>query len=121
MGADSPCPRKHPCGNSTIASFEAELNKVQDEYKLVSRAKEALDLDLVRHTRLEPVFGELRDLKAVWTALSGVWSQIGALKETPWATAIPRKLRQRLDALLKSTQEMPNRMRQYNAFEHPRL
>ena len=79
---------------ATIASFEAKLNKVQDKYELVCRAKEALDLDLVRRTRLEPVFEELRDLKAVWTALSGVWSQIGALKETPWATAVPRKLRQ---------------------------
>jgi dynein heavy chain 1 len=103
---------------TAIASFEAKLNKVQDEYELVCRAKEALDLDLVRHMRLEPVFEELRDLKAVWTALSGVWSQIGALKETPWATVVPRKLRQQLDALLKSTQEMPNRMRQYNAFEY---
>jgi hypothetical protein len=47
---------------ATIASFEAKLNKVQDEYELVCRAKEALDLDLVRHTCLEPIFEELRDL-----------------------------------------------------------
>lgn len=102
----------------TIAALEVKLNKVQDEYDLVCRAKEALDLDLVRHTRLEPVFEELRDLKAVWTALSGIWSQIAGLKEIAWATVVPRKLRQQLDGLLKSTQEMPNRMRQYSAFEY---
>ncbi|KAF8321764.1 dynein heavy chain protein 1 [Clavulina sp. PMI_390] len=103
---------------ATIASFEVKLKKVQDEYELVCRAKEALDLDLVRHTRLEPVFEELKDLKEVWTALSGVWSQIAAIKEIPWATVVSRKLRQQLDGLLKSTQEMPNRMRQYSAFEY---
>ena len=103
---------------STITVFETRLNRVQEEYDLVCRAKEALDLDLIRHTRLEPIFEELKDLKAVWTALSGVWNQIGELREMAWATVQPRKLRQQLDGLLSSTKEMPTRMRQYAAFEY---
>jgi dynein heavy chain 1, cytosolic len=103
---------------NTINIFEGKLNRVQEEYDLVCRAKEALDLELVRHTRLEPVFEELRDLKAVWTALSGIWSQIGELREIAWATVQPRKLRQQIDGLLSSTKEMPTRMRQYAAFEY---
>ncbi|KAI0666280.1 dynein heavy chain [Trametes maxima] len=103
---------------NTINVFEGKLTRVQDDYELVCKAKEALDLELIRHTRLEPVFEELRDLKAVWTALSGVWSQIGELRELPWATVQPRKLRQQLDGLLSSTKEMPTRMRQYAAFEY---
>ena len=103
---------------NTINVFEGKLTRVQEEYELVCKAKEALDLELIRHTRLEPVFEELRDLKAVWTALSGVWSQIGELREMPWATVQPRKLRQHLDGLLSSTKEMPTRMRQYAAFEY---
>ena len=103
---------------NTINVFEGKLNRVQEDYDLVCRAKEALDLELIRHTRLEPVFEELRDLKAVWTALSGIWSQIGELKEMTWATVQPRKLRQQLDGLLSSTKEMPTRMRQYAAFEY---
>ena len=71
---------------NTINVFEAKLNRVQEEYDLVCRAKEALDLDLVRHKRLDPVFEELKDLKAVWTALSGIWSQISELREMSWAT-----------------------------------
>ena len=102
---------------NTINVFEGKLNRVQEEYDLVCRAKEALDLELVRHTRLEPVFEELRDLKTVWTALSGIWSQINELKEVPWATIQPRKLRQQVDGLLSSTKDMPTRMRQYAAFE----
>jgi dynein heavy chain 1 len=103
---------------NTINVFEGKLTRVQEEYDLVCRAKEALDLELIRHTRLEPVFEELRDLKAVWTALSGIWSQIGELRESVWATVQPRKLRQQIDGLLTSTKEMPTRMRQYAAFEY---
>ncbi|KAF6766456.1 dynein [Ephemerocybe angulata] len=103
---------------NTINVFEGKLNRVQEEYDLVCRAKEALDLELTRHTRLEPVFEELRDLKAVWTALSGIWSQIGELREMAWATVQPRKLRQHIDGLLTSTKDMPTRMRQYAAFEY---
>jgi dynein heavy chain 1 len=65
---------------STINIFEGKLKRVQEEYDLVCRAKEALDLELTRHTRLDPVFEELRDLKAVWTALSGIWSQIARIE-----------------------------------------
>ncbi|EGO28454.1 hypothetical protein SERLADRAFT_445906 [Serpula lacrymans var. lacrymans S7.9] len=103
---------------NTINVFEGKLTRVQEEYDLVCRAKEALDLELTRHTRLEPVFEELRDLKAVWTALSGIWNQIGELKEISWATVQPRKLRQQIDGLLTSTKDMPTRMRQYAAFEY---
>ncbi|GJE87844.1 dynein heavy chain protein 1 [Phanerochaete sordida] len=103
---------------NTINVFEGRMNRVQEEYDLVCRAKEALDLELIRHTRLEPIFEELRDLKSVWTALSGIWSQLGELRELSWATVQPRKLRQQLDALLSSTKEMPTRMRQYAAFEY---
>lgn len=103
---------------NTINVFEGKLTRVQEEYDLVCRAKEALDLELTRHTRLEPIFEELRDLKAVWTALSGIWSQIGELRELLWNTVQPRKLRQQIDALLTSTKDMPTRMRQYAAFEY---
>ena len=103
---------------NTINVFEGKLTRVQEEYDLLCRAKEALDLELVRHTRLEPVFEELKDLKAVWTALSGIWSQISELRESVWATVQPRKLRQQIDGLLTSTKEMPTRMRQYAAFEY---
>ena len=103
---------------NTINIFEGKLTRVQEDYELVCKAKEALDLELIRHTRLEPIFEELRDLKAVWTALSGVWNQIGELREMAWATVQPRKLRQNLDGLLSSTKEMPTRMRKYAAFEY---
>lgn len=102
---------------NTINIFEGRLVRLQEEYDLVCRAKDALDLDSSRDDRLGPVVEELRDLKAVWTALSGVWAQIAEIREMSWSTIQPRKLRQLLDGLLTSTKEMPSRMRQYSAFE----
>ncbi|KAG8927614.1 Cytoplasmic dynein 1 heavy chain 1 [Tulasnella sp. 418] len=103
---------------NVINTFEVKLTRLKEEYELVCRAKEALDLELVKHQRLEPVSEELKDLKAVWTALSGIWSQIAELKEMSWASVQPRKLRQHLDGLMSSTKDMPTRMRQYAAFEY---
>lgn len=103
---------------NAIAIFEGRVNRLNEEYDTVSRAKEALDLELVRDDRLEPVLEEIRDLKAVWTALSGVWAQIAELRDTLWSSIQSRKLRQQLDALLNTTREMPSRMRQYAAFEY---
>ena len=103
---------------NSINIFESKVGQLKEQADLVAKAKEALDLEQVRDERLGPVLEEVRDLKAVWTALSGVWSQINELRETPWASLQPRKLRQQLDGLLASTREMPSRMRQYAAFEY---
>lgn len=103
---------------ATIAAFEGRLTKLTEDRDLVVRAKESLDLEHSPDNRLEPVFEELRDLKAVWTALSGTYGQLDELRETSWSNIQPRKLRQKLDGLLNQTKEMPSRMRQYAAFEH---
>lgn len=103
---------------NAISIFEGRVNRLKEEYDGVSRAKEALDLELVRDDRLAPVLEEIRDLKAVWTALSGVWAQIAELRDTLWSSIQPRKVRGQLEGLLNATREMPSRMRQYAAFEY---
>ncbi|EPQ28904.1 uncharacterized protein PFL1_03705 [Pseudozyma flocculosa PF-1] len=103
---------------NTINVFESRIGKLAEDRALVIRAKEALDLDHSADDRMEPVFEELRDLKTVWTALSGTWSQLAEIRELNWNNIRPRKLRQQLDALLAQTKEMPSRMRQYAAFEY---
>jgi dynein heavy chain 1 len=103
---------------NAIDNFQTRVQRLQDEYKLVCRAKEALDLEHISNDRLDPVAEEISDLKAVWTALSGIWAQLAELRETTWSSVTPRKLRQSLEALLTSTREMPSKMRQYQAFEY---
>ncbi len=103
---------------NTINVFETRVSKLAEDRALVVRAKEALDLEHTQDDRLEPVFEELRDLKTVWTALSGTWSQLAEIRDTNWSNVQPRKLRQQLDGLLAQTRDMPSRMRQYAAFEY---
>ena len=103
---------------AAINLFETRITRLKDESDMVARAKDALSMELVDDKRLGPVLEEVRDLKAVWLALSGVWAQIAELRETSWSLLQPRKVRQQIDALLSSTREMPNRMRQYAAFEY---
>ena len=103
---------------NAIGGFELRVGALKEQHDLLSRAKESLDLDVTPDRRLDPIFEEIRDLKAVWTALSGVWSQVNELRDMLWSAVQTRKLRQKLDGLLSSTREMPSRMRQYAAFEH---
>lgn len=102
---------------NSVNVFESRVGSLKEQADMVAKAKDALDLDATKEERLHPIVDEIRDLKAVWTALSGVWSQIHELREINWAMLQPRKLRQQLDSLLASTREMPSKMRQYAAFE----
>lgn len=77
---------------NTLNVFEGRLTRLLEEYDLVCRAKEALDLEHTKDDRLQPVTEELRDLKAVWTALSGIWSRLGQLRETLWSAVQVRNL-----------------------------
>lgn len=101
-----------------ITNFELRLGKLTDDRDLVVRAKEAIDLEHSMDNRMDPVGEELRDLKAVWTALSGTYKQLNELRESSWGNVQPRKIRQQLDALIAQTKDMPSRMRQYAAFEY---
>ncbi|XP_037072682.1 LOW QUALITY PROTEIN: dynein heavy chain, cytoplasmic-like [Pollicipes pollicipes] len=101
---------------------EARLQRLKEERDNVSRAKEALELgDAVASAaddRLAVAFEELHDLKGVWSELSKIWEQLDEIKEKPWLSVQPRKLRQQLDALLTQLKELPTRLRQYSSYEY---
>ncbi|CAO3629084.1 unnamed protein product [Cunninghamella echinulata] len=103
---------------NTLSIFEGRVTRLKEEYDMVCRAKEALDLEQTSEDRLDPVLEELRDLKSVWTALAKVWQSVYEIRDTPWSSVVPRKVRQSIDELVNSTKEMPNRMRQYAAYEY---
>ncbi|KAJ2558174.1 dynein heavy chain [Coemansia sp. RSA 1933] len=109
---------KPDVATNTLSVFFQRITRLVDEYEQVCRAKEALDMDISRDERLTPVREEANDLKAVWAALSGIWREVDGLRETPWVSVVVRKVRQRLDALLTDSKQLPNRMRQYAAFEY---
>lgn len=57
----------------------------------------------------------------VWEAMSKVWESISELEETPWTTAIPRKVRKLLDTVQQGMRNLPNRVRQYEPFDHAQV
>ncbi|KAJ1955335.1 dynein heavy chain, partial [Linderina pennispora] len=109
---------KPDIATNTLNVFHQRITRLVEEYEQVSRAKEALDMEITRDERLTPVLEEVNDLKSVWAALAGIWKEVDELRETPWASVVVRKVRQQLDRQLAESKQLPNRMRQYAAFEY---
>ena len=61
---------------------------------------------------------ELQDLKGVWSELSRIWEQIDEMKDKPWLSVKPRKLRQQMDLLLNQLKDLPTRLWQYASYEY---
>ncbi|RIA96574.1 dynein heavy chain [Glomus cerebriforme] len=108
---------KPDIATNTLNIYESRVTRLKEDYDIVCRAKEALNMESASEDRLDPVLEELRDLKSVWSSLAKVWQSINELKDQPWSSVVPRKIRQQLDNLINSTKEMPSRMRTYAAFE----
>ncbi|KAI8958673.1 cytoplasmic dynein heavy chain [Daldinia sp. FL1419] len=104
--------------SATLTSFESRITKLQEEFDMVSKAKEALDLPASPESSLSIILEEVQDFKSVWAGLSTIWKSLNELRETLWGSVQPRKIRSSIDGLIKMTKEMPSRMRQYAAFEH---
>ncbi|KAJ8607590.1 hypothetical protein MRB53_040174 [Persea americana] len=102
----------------TLETFDRELTQLGQQFDMVSKAKEALELPSSQDTMLPTLLEEVQDFKSVWANLSIVWDQINDLREQNWNAVQPRKLRVSIETLIKTTKEMPSRMRQYAAFEH---
>ena len=103
---------------ATLDSFDSELTQLQEQFEMVTKAKEALELPASPDNMLSSLLEEVQDFKSVWANLAIVWGQLDELREQSWNSVQPRKLRSSIDNLIKTTKEMPSRMRQYAAFEH---
>jgi dynein heavy chain 1 len=110
---------------SRLTIFETKFNHLREDRDNVLRAKEALELlepglapVSPSDEKLQVALEELQDLKGVWTELSKVWEQIDILKELPWLSVQPRKLRQQLDGLMSQLKDMPTRLRQYASYDY---
>lgn len=104
--------------NATLSSFETRITQLQEEFAMVSKAKEALDLPASADSSLGVILEEVQDFKSVWASLALIWKSLNELREMLWTSVQPRKIRSSIDNLIKMTKEMPSRMRQYAAFEH---
>ncbi|KAK5998324.1 Dynein heavy chain [Cladobotryum mycophilum] len=104
--------------SATLTTFETRITALQEEFQQVVKAREALDIPGGNDTSLEATLEEVRDFRSVWSNLSTIWASLNETRDILWTAVQPRKIRQKVDDLIKSTKEMPSRMRQYAAFEH---
>ncbi|KAK7218812.1 hypothetical protein V2G26_006815 [Clonostachys chloroleuca] len=104
--------------SATLTAFENKISKLQDDWEMVAKAKEALDIPASPEMSLSATLEEVRDFQSVWSNLSTIWSSLNETRDILWTAVQPRKIRSKIDDLIKSTKEMPSRMRQYAAFEH---
>ncbi|KAK7789348.1 hypothetical protein R5R35_002380 [Gryllus longicercus] len=103
--------------------YETKFARLKEERDNVAKAKEALELQepggvSTSEDRMQVVLEELQDLRGVWSELSRIWAQIDELREKPWLSVQPRKLRQQLDTLVAQLKELPARLRQYSSYEY---
>lgn len=106
-----------------LQMFESKFSRLKEERDNVAKAKEALELQepggiSTNDDRMTVVFEELQDLRGVWSELSRIWAQIDEIREKPWLSVQPRKLRQQLDTLISQLKELPARLRQYSSYEY---
>ncbi|XP_078516318.1 cytoplasmic dynein 1 heavy chain 1 [Lissotriton helveticus] len=105
-----------------LTIYEGKFSRLKDDREKCAKAKEALELTDTgllsgSEERVQVALEELQDLKGVWSELSKVWEQIDQMKEQPWVSVQPRKLRQSLDGLLNQLKNFPARLRQYASYE----
>ena len=103
--------------------YEGKFSRLKDDRDNVAKAKEALELQEpgalnTSEDRMVVAFEELQDLKGVWSELAKIWEQIDEMKEKPWLSIQPRKLRAQLDQLLTQLKDLPARLRQYASYEY---
>ncbi|KAB7503493.1 Dynein heavy chain, cytoplasmic [Armadillidium nasatum] len=103
--------------------YEGKYSRLKDDRDNVAKAKEALELQEpgalnTSEDKMTVAYEELQDLKGVWSELAKIWEQIDDMKEKPWLSIQPRKLRNQLDSLITQLKELPVRLRQYASYEY---
>ncbi|KAL3939676.1 MAG: hypothetical protein SGBAC_005637 [Bacillariaceae sp.] len=120
-GADKPLRGNMPPSEAMgmLAKFEFNLNKAKTHQENLVKAKDALGLEHTAESNaISECLEELMALKEVWEAVMKPHDKLQEIKETPWSTAVMRKIRRALDDLLAEMRSLPNRIRQYDAYTH---
>lgn len=100
-----------------LNTIETKLKRTTLDLSKITKAKEVLLMEPSDLGHLEPMIEEIKGLKEVWTELERVWSLVEVVREVPWNAVVPKKIREVLDNSINELQNLPNRLRQYEAYE----
>jgi dynein heavy chain 1 len=102
-----------------LTKYEFNLNKAQNNQENLIKAKDALGLaHTAEGNAISECLEELVTLKEVWEAMSKPFANLQEIKDTSWSSAVMRKIRRALDDLLAEMRSLPNRVRQYDAYNY---
>ena len=57
----------------------------------------------------------------MWSELSKIWERIDEMKDVPWLSVQPRKVRQQIDGQLAQLKDLPSRLRTYPGYGEDRI
>ncbi|KAL8439825.1 hypothetical protein Efla_004351 [Eimeria flavescens] len=105
-----------------LRKYEQQLEKITSDYDCGEKAKAVLgmgEFGFGGGETLSPsaLSEEIADMKGVWQSLGGLHTELAGLRETLWATVVPKQVRASLESLLDHIKQIPARFRQYEAFE----
>ncbi|CCG82670.1 Dynein heavy chain [Taphrina deformans PYCC 5710] len=101
-----------------LRKYQNIFSRYEEKVGTISKAKDALVLAFEPFPELQIVLEEVHDLSSVWTAISKILATLSEIRETPWSSVVPRRLRLSLEALSNNVKDMPAKMRQYAAFDY---
>jgi dynein heavy chain 1 len=106
-----------PQAIEVLMKYELSMKKAQVHQENLVRAKDALGLEhAMESNEIGECLNELSDLKEVWEAMLEPYGTLEEIKDSPWSTAVMRKIKRGLDDLLATMRSFPNRIRQYDAY-----
>lgn len=102
---------------NTLVMVEGMVKRSKDEYVKNCRAKEMLDMEFSDPNKLDSLEEDIRDLKEVWSSLNIIWSKMEKYRDTPFVAIIPDRIKNELQECLTEMSVLPNKLRQYEAYE----
>ena len=101
----------------SLSLIETKVKRAADQYGKICKAKEVLDMENSEPDRLNPISEEIQGLKEVWSELAKIWINIENLRDTPWSAIVTKKIKDVIDKSVEQMNALPNRLRNYEAFD----
>eukprot|EP01065_Artemidia_motanka_P046736 TRINITY_DN7156_c0_g1_i1.p1 TRINITY_DN7156_c0_g1~~TRINITY_DN7156_c0_g1_i1.p1 ORF type:complete len:4841 (+),score=1881.44 TRINITY_DN7156_c0_g1_i1:123-14645(+) len=111
-------PEKHTDALDTIGIYQERVQKLQEEFREVCEAKDALDMDVRDLNKMDSLCEDVESLREVWGLLAGVHKELEDLGETVWNQVQARKLMGQLREIESRLQQFPSSIRTYSAWVH---
>lgn len=109
-------------GMTSLQNIQKSLEEIKDTFEKLNLAKKAVGLPTtlavdVESVNLQIMEEEINGMKSVWEELNKFSTSIKMIQETPWASIVPKRIREQVENLLKEIKKIPVKLRQYEAFD----